>query len=301
MYDVIIIGAGVAGLAAAMYSGRFEMKTLVIGETIGGTLILTDSVENYPGFKKISGMELVNKLKEHALDYNIELREDKVKSVKKSGSKFIVSTKEKKFEAKSIIISTGTEFKKLGVPEEEEFKNKGVHYCALCDGYFYKEKIIAVIGGSDSAAKDALLLSKYGKKVYMIYRGEEIRAEPINYERIMKTNKIEIITKTNVTKINGDKSVKSIELDNPYKGKKELNVDGIFVAIGHNPSNQFAKELGVELNEKGYIKIDREGKTNVAGVFAAGDIVDSKWKQAITGVAEGVSASYSAYQYVQGK
>ncbi|MBI4167588.1 MAG: FAD-dependent oxidoreductase, partial [Candidatus Aenigmarchaeota archaeon] len=172
------------------------------------------------------------------------------------------------------------------------------HTCALCDGYAYKEKIIAVVGGSDSAGKEALLLTQWGKKVYMIYRGETIHPEPVNMKRIEANKKIEIINKTNVKEIKGEKVVSSVVLDRPYNGKNEFPLDAVFIEIGATPMSQMAEKLGVKLNEKKEIIIDRDSRTNVPGIFAAGDVVDTKFKQAITGVGEAVSAVYSAYKYV---
>ena len=187
------------------------------------------------------------------------------------------------------------------MPGHDEFRNKGVSYCALCDGALFKNKVSAVVGGSDSAAKEALVLARYCRKVYIIYRGEEIHPEPVNYERVKKESKIEIITKTNVTKIIGDKFVTAVEIDIPYKGSKVLQLDGVFVSIGHIPNSDLAKPLGVKLDDKREIVIDRASRTNVPGVFAAGDVVDTEFKQAITGVGEIVSAVYSAYKYISEK
>ncbi len=299
IYDVIIIGAGCSGYAAAMYCGRFDMKTLVLGEVIGGTIILTDTVENYPGFKRLTGQELADKLKEHALDYkSVEIKNERVEKVEKNGRLFNVHTKKNEYLTKTIIVATGTKVKKLGVPGEEEFTNRGISYCALCDGVLFRNKILAVIGGSDSAAKEALLLTQYANKVYIIYRGDKIHPEPINEERVKKNRKIEVITNANVVEIKGNKTVTHAILDKPYKGSKEFKVDGIFVEIGHIPLADFVKPLGVKLNQKGEIIIDRSSSTNISGVFAAGDVVDTKFKQAITGVGEAVSAAYSAYQYI---
>lgn len=298
-YDVVIIGAGVSGFAAAMYAGRFQMKTLVIGDTPGGTIILTDTVENYPGFKKLTGMELAEKIKEHALEYEVELVEGKATKVERCKEKcFTVSTAEKSYHTKTILFATGTEWKKLNVPGEKEFANKGVHYCALCDGFFYKDKVIGVVGGSDSAAKEALLLAQYGKKVYIIYRGEKIRPEPINKKRVEENPRIEVIKNTNIVEIRGNDRVEKVVFDKPYRGKKEFPLDAVFIEIGHIPLSKLALGIGVKTNKKGEIIIDREAKTNVPGVFAAGDVVDTRFKQAITGVAEGVTAVYSAYQYI---
>jgi thioredoxin reductase (NADPH) len=299
IYDVVIIGAGVAGFAAAMYAGRFMMKTLVIGETPGGTIILTDVTENYPGFKRLTGMELADKIREHAMEYGVKLIEDRVLKVEREGGEcFKVETSENSYRGKTVIFATGTKARKLNVPGEEKFSNKGVHYCALCDGFFYKEKVIGVVGGSDSAAKEALLLSQYGRKVYIIYRGKKIHPEPINQKRVEENPKIEVINNTQVLEMKGKDRLEALILNKPYEGNKELPIDAVFITIGHIPLSQLAVNIGVETNSKGEIKIDRLSKTNVPGVYAAGDVTDSIFKQAITGVAEGVTAAYSAYQFV---
>ncbi|RMF07334.1 thioredoxin reductase [Candidatus Woesearchaeota archaeon] len=298
-YDLIIIGGGVVGGAALMYAGRLGMKVLMIGETLGGTIILTDTVENYPGFKKLTGKELADRILEHAKEYPVEIEEDRVKSVRKLESGcFEVKTFQKTFKAKSILFATGTKHRKLNVPGSEEFENRGVHYCALCDGYFYKDKVVAVVGGGDSAAKEALILAEHASKVYIIARGDHLKAEPINRKRVEENPKIEVILKTNVTEIFGDKTVTGVKLDNPYNGKDILELSAVFVEIGQIPQTELAKELGVELNAKGEIIIDRDSKTNMEGVFAAGDCVNSSFKQAIVGVGEAVVAVYSAYNYV---
>src|SRR3989338_11489489 len=178
MYDLVIIGGGVAGLGAALYAGRFQMKTALIAENLGGTIVLTNDIANYPGFRQITGMDLAGKLEEHVKDYAVKIVESKATKIEKCKEGcFKVFTGKERYHTKTIIFATGTEWRKLNVPVEKEFTGKGVHYCALCDGAFYKGKTIAVVGGSDSAAKEALLLTEYGKKVYIIYRKEKIRAE----------------------------------------------------------------------------------------------------------------------------
>jgi len=184
---------------------------------------------------------------------------------------------------------------------EKEFTGNGVHYCALCDGYIYNDKTVAVVGGSDSAAKEALLLSEYAKKVYIIYRRENIRAEPINAERVKKNEKIEVITNANVLEIHGDKVVNKVLLDRECFGSKELALDGLFIDIGHIPMTQLVEGLGVKLNKKDEVVIDRNGKSSCDGIYAAGDVTDHIFKQAITGVAEGVSAVFSIYEMLQRK
>ncbi len=302
IYDVVIIGGGVSAFAAAMYAGRFTMKTLVIGETMGGTIILTDVVENYPGFKKLTGMELANNIADHAKEYGIEIENDKVTIAKRINSHlFELETQSgKKFRCKSVIIATGTHWKKLNVQGEQEYANKGVHYCALCDGAFYRNKVIGVVGGGDSAVKEALLLSTYGSHVYMFVRGEKTRPEPVNGKKLEKNEKITVFTKVNVTEVKGDgKKMNSVVFDREINGSQSFPLDALFIEIGHLPLSEIAVQLGVELNAKKEIPINRLSETNVPGIYAAGDVVDTKFKQAITGVAEGVTAAYSAYQHVQ--
>jgi thioredoxin reductase (NADPH) len=305
-YDFISVGAGVTGLAASMYAARLGLKTLCLGSSngpeiaLGGVITTTDLVENYPGFISLSGQELAENIKEHALSYDlVALKEEKVSNIKKTSQGFEVSTEENIYRGKTVLFATGTKWRKLEVPGAQEFENKGVAYCALCDAPFFKKKIVAVVGGSDSAAKDALVLAKHAAKVYIIYRNESIRAEPINLARINKEKKIEIITNTNIVEVKGAKKVESVILDKAYKGSKELKLEGVFVAIGHIVLSDLAKPLGVKLNHHGEIIINHKtSETNVQGLFAAGDVADKPFKQAITGVAEGCTAAYSAYEYI---
>ncbi len=300
MYDVAIIGGGPAGLSAAMYAGRLKLKTVILTKERGGTIVNATEVMNWPGIKKIEGALLAKQLEEHALDYsNVEIKDVIVTGIKKKNNDFVVITQNGEYEARSIILAAGTEVRKLGIPGEEKYAGNGVHYCALCDGFFYKDKTVAVIGGSDSAAKEALLLTRWAKKVYIIYRGEKLRAEPINLDKIKSSDKIEVINNTNVVEIKGKETLEYLVLDKPYKGNKELQIDGVFVEIGRVPATVLVKDTGVELNEKGEVITDKEGRTNAQGIFAAGDITNSKFKQAITAAAEGVIAAYSAYVYLQ--
>ncbi|MFH1056192.1 MAG: NAD(P)/FAD-dependent oxidoreductase [Candidatus Micrarchaeota archaeon] len=304
VYDVAVIGAGVTGLATGMYAGRLALKTIVFGSNsetelaVGGVITLTDVVENYPGFKHLTGMELAEKLRDHALDYDIALKEERALEITKGKNGFQIKTEEGTYDSKTIVIATGSKWRKLPMNGGKEYENKGVSYCSLCDGPLFKGKDVAVIGGSDSAAKESLFLAKHAKKVFIIFRGGKMRPEPVNEKLVSQTKNIFLVPNTNVVEIKGEKFVKSIVLDKPFEGKKELSVEGVFGAIGHVPLNDLAKSLGVELNERGEIKINRNSETNVPGVFAAGDVVDSEFKQAITGVAEGVNAAYSAFKYV---
>ncbi|MEK6915819.1 MAG: FAD-dependent oxidoreductase [Nanoarchaeota archaeon] len=305
-FDFIIIGAGGAGMAAAMYGARLGLKTLCLGAShgtelpLGGVITTTNVVENYPGFIRLTGTEIADKIKEHAQSYEkVTLKEERVESVKKQGNQFVVKTQDNIYNGKTILFATGTKWRKLDVPGSKEFENKGVAYCALCDAPLFKNKTVCVIGGSDSAAKDAMVLAEHAKKVYIIYRGDKIRPEPINYERIIKNKKIEIINNTNVVEVKGNQFVQKVILDKPYNGSKELELQGVFVAIGHIILSDLAKNLGVKTNQKGEIEINHKtSETNIEGIFAAGDVADKPFKQLITGVAEGCTAAYSAYEYV---
>ncbi|MHA1486718.1 MAG: NAD(P)/FAD-dependent oxidoreductase [Promethearchaeota archaeon] len=294
-YDLIVLGGGPTAIGCAIYAARFAMDVLVIGKIFGGLIATTHLVENYPGITSTSGQGLMDMFKEHMNSLSIPYITDEIRSIENADDHFILHSFFQKFKAKSVVIATGSERKKLGIPGEEEFAGRGVSYCATCDGPFYRDKIVSVIGGSDSAAKEALFLSQNVKKVYIIYRGEEIRAEPINKKRVEKNHKIEIIYKTNIVEIKGDNTVKSVIFDNDT----EFEVDGVFIEVGSIPNSDLAKRIGVKTNEKDEIIINRKSETNIPGIFAAGDVADAPFKQAITGVAEGVVAAYSAFDYIK--
>ena len=295
MYDIIIIGGGCAGLSAAMYASRYEMKVLVLAKLPGGLITTTHIVENYPGVVSWTGMEMADKFLEHATKFGAEVLSKDVKNVLRDESQdcFVVKTSKDDFFGRSLVLATGSDHRHLDVPGEKDYANRGVSYCAVCDAAFYKGKVVAVIGGSDSAAKEALLLSQYASKVYMIYRGAEIRPEPINKKSIEENSKIEIIPNTNVSEFIGDgeKLVKVL-----FKEGGELLIDGAFVAIGQLPNNALAIQLGVALTPKGEIIIDTESRTNVPLVYAAGDVTQISFRQAIMSAAQGAYAATSAYE-----
>ena len=219
-FDFIVIGGGVSGLAASMYAARLGLKTLVLGAShsselpIGGVITTTNVVENYPGFIRLTGTELSENIRKHAESYDlVSIKQEKVEDIEKTKEGFNVKTKKEEYFGKTILFATGTKWKKLEAPGAKEFENKGVAYCALCDAPLFKNKVVAVVGGSDSAAKDALLLAEHVKKVYVIYRGEQIRPEPINMKRVLDNKKIEIINNTNIREVRGEKNVKSVVLD----------------------------------------------------------------------------------------
>tara|TARA_Y100000310_G_C20698107_1_gene827173 strand:+ start:2165 stop:3142 length:978 start_codon:yes stop_codon:yes gene_type:complete len=305
-YDFVSVGAGVSGLAAGMYSARLGLKTLVLGHNsgkempVGGVITTTNTVENYPGFIKLTGSELGDKIRDHAKSYDlVEIKEEEVKSVEGEKGCFHIKTNKGEYKTKTVLFATGTKWRKLDVPGSDEFENKGIAYCALCDAPLFKDKIVGLVGGSDSAAKDALVLAEHAKKVYIIYRGQEIHPEPVNMERVRANKKIEIINNTNVVEVKGGQLLESVILDKPYNGNKEFKLSGLFVAIGHEILSDLAKPLGVKLNKKGEIVIDHKtSETNVPGIYAAGDVSDKPFKQAITGVAEGCTAAYSAFEFI---
>lgn len=305
-YDFVIVGAGGTGLASAMYAARLGLKTLVLGISsgselpVGGVITTTDNVENYPGFVRLTGTELAQKIEEHARSYDlVKIKEERVSKVEMSRSDFKIETEKSQYKARAILFATGTKWRKLEVPGSAEFENKGVAYCALCDGPLFKGKIVCVVGGSDSAAKDALVLAEHAKKVYIIYRGGRVRAEPINLKRIEKKKNIEVINNTNVVEIRGENLVREVVLDKPHKDSTSLKLDGVFVAIGHIILSDLAKEMGVEINEKGEIITDKMARTNIDRIYAAGDVANGGFKQLITGVAEGCIAAYSAYEDIK--
>ncbi len=295
IYDVLIIGGGAAGLGAALYSARFSMKTILIAKEMGGTGNIAYKVDNWIGDPGISGMDLMKKFVDHVKQYDVPMIDDEVIEIKKVKNVFKVKTKSgKSYEAKTLIYSAGMKYKKLDVPGEKEFEGKGVHYCYTCDGPLYKDKVVGVVGGSDSAGLASLMLKDYAKKVYVIYRKDKLRAEPITSERVYKDKKIEVIHNANVVEINGDKFANSVKLDTG----KELKLDGLFIQIGHVPLTDIAKDVGVKL-VNGIIKVDKNQSTNVDGFFAAGDLTNSsELKQFITSAAEGSIAAQSVYHYV---
>lgn len=311
-YNLIIIGSGPAGFTASIYASRYKLSNLILGEKVGGTIGLASKVENYPGFRSISGLDLMVKIEEHVKDLGAEVVYDPVTGVKKKNGDFEVLTRSgKSLLAETIIIATGTERRKLDVPGEKEYLGRGVTYCTTCDAPFFKDKVAALIGGSDSAVSGAIHTAEFAKKVYIIYRKEKLRAEPAWVEQALGNPKIEPIYNTNITKILGTKDlepkaegpdkVAAAELDHPYKGEKILKLDGVFIEIGGVPGVGIASSMGVELTEAGFIKANKQMETNVQGVFSAGDCNDRlpNFQQMTTACAEGALAAASAYKFLK--
>lgn len=299
-YDLVIVGGGCAGYPAAIYASRFNLKTLVIAKEKGGLITTTHLVENYPGFISLTGQELADNLESHVKANNVPILNDIVSDIKKmEDGTFVVLTdlEELEISAKAVVLATGTKHKHLGAPGEKEFLHKGVSYCATCDGPFYKNKIVGIVGGGDSSAKEAMVLAQNCEKVYMFVRSE-LKAEPINIKRIRELENVEIIERVTIDEICGDDSgVTNVKLNN----NTQVDLVGLFVAIGHDAQSSLGKSLGVDVNSRDEIIIDKLSCTNVPGVFAAGDVTDLPWKQGITGAAEGSLAGYSAFEYISKK
>lgn len=302
MYDLIIIGGGTAGITAAIYAARYKLNFIMMSESIGGWLNEIHKIENYPGFSSISGFELIKKYEEQLKYLNAPIVKENAVSIEKNDdNNFKVhSNANKEYTAKSIIIASGSRKQTLNIPGEKEFLGKGVSYCAVCDAMFFKGKKVAVIGGANSAISAALHLAKIADHVYLIYRKNQLRADSVLIESAEKEAKIDIIFNTNLTKINGKDTVESVELDNEYNEKKELQLDGVFIEIGLVPIVNLVNAVGVELDARKQIKIDSKGLTNVHGIFAAGDVTNGQGelKQLVTAAAAGAIAATSANKYL---
>jgi len=302
IYDIVIVGGGPAGITAGIYAIRQRLKAILIAKNLGGQLNKKAvAVGNYPGFNKISGLELVQKFQNHLEATGISIVKDEVGKIKKEGDKFLISTESGKiFKSKTVIIASGADPRPLEVPGEKEFLGKGVSYCAICDGALFRNKTVAVIGGGNSAFETAIFLSNIASKIYILEYGPEIKAFSDNQEMVAKAGKSEIITNAALKKIEGDNFVKSITYqDGKTKQEKTLKVEGVFVEIGYDPATSFVKDL-VDFNERDEIMVDpRTYQTKTPGLFAAGDVNVGKYKQIITACAEGAVAALSAFEYLQ--
>lgn len=300
--DVLIIGSGPAGLAAAIYTGRAMLSTVICERDYmsTGQIVESDCIDNYPGLPNIEGYELGEKFKVHAQAYGTEFIEDEVIKIEKSANgSFVIKFKsDNLLSVKAIIYAAGASHRKLGIDGEFALRGAGVSYCAVCDGAFFKDKTTVVIGGGDTALGDALLLSKICKQVFVIYRGEKLRAAKSLQNKANDTVNIDIIYNAIPTSFNGDKHLSSISLKNTKTGKTaELNAEGAFIAIGSNPNSQILKGL-VELDKSGYVVADETGKTSVSGIFVAGDVRTKALRQVVTAVSDGANAAISAENYI---
>ncbi len=296
MYDVIVIGTGPAGYTAALYCARYNLNVLQIGEMPGGLISEAPDVCNYPGFESISGMKLANKMEEQVKGLDVEVIYDEVESIQGEDMHFKVQASRDTYGSKKIILATGQKRRRLGLNREEELVGKGVSYCATCDAPLHKGNIVGVVGGGDAALASALLLSEHAEKVYILYRQENFfRPEPIRVKEIEQKDNIEPIFEVNIEEMLGEDKLEAVILDN----SKELELDGLFIEIGSIPNSGLAEELGIELTKNGYVKTDEERRTNVQGIYAAGDVIDSALKQVVTAAGQGAEAASSAYEDIK--
>jgi len=296
MFDLIIIGAGPAGITAAVYAARKKMNVLVITKDIGGQAALSGDIENYTGYQFITGPELATKFEEHMRKYNIQLKEDEeAMDIAKKADTISVKTDKGIYEAKSVIIASGKRSRELNVPGEKDFKNRGLTYCATCDGPLFSDKDVAVIGGGNSALDAALQLINIAKHVYIINITSQLSGDAVMRDKVTQSDKVTIFNNAQVVAVVGDKMVNSIKIK--IEDKEEiLSVQGIFVEIGLIPNSEFAKDI--EKNKYGEIIVNSYNETNVSGIFAAGDVTNVPEKQIIIAAGEGSKAMLSAFRYL---
>ena len=300
--NVIIIGSGPSGYTAAVYAARAALEPLVFegSVTAGGALMNTTEVENFPGFRDgIMGPALMDEMRAQAERFGAELVSDDVVEVDLTGDVKVVKTATDTYTARSVILATGSGYRKLGLPREEELSGRGVSWCATCDGFFFREQAIAVVGGGDSAIEEATFLTRFASKVYLIHRRDELRASKIMQERAFADPKLEIVWNSEVAAINGADKLESVVLRDTTNGEeRQLDVTGLFIAIGHDPRSELLAGQ-VDLDDEGYVLVDHPSTaTNVQGVFAAGDLVDHQYRQAITAAGTGCAAALDAERYV---
>ncbi|MCK5416017.1 FAD-dependent oxidoreductase [Candidatus Parcubacteria bacterium] len=300
MYDTIIIGAGPAGYTAGIYAARREMKALIIGKEPGGQVAMASEIENYPGFKSINSYELVLKFQEQVKALGVEIKNSEVKEiVKLENDSFEIKTGLEVFKTKTVIIAIGLSPRRLAIKGEQEFAGKGVSYCANCDGPFYKNKIIAVVGGGNAAVDAAELLSKIGQKVYLIHRSEKLTAFNVLVDEVKSRENIDILLNTEIKEIIGSKNVKKVQIINNEKHKEKfLDVDGVFVEIGRIAHTDLIENF-VERDNRMQIKVDEKCRTKTKGMFACGDVTNVPFKQITTAVGQATIAALAAYQYIQ--
>ncbi len=304
MYDLIIVGGGPAGLSAAIYALRATLKTVLIEKGLpGGQIALTDSVENYPGFENIAGMELCGKFLEHAKAYGLEVVQQETVAVEPGIEYHSVRLSDGRvLNCHAVILATGGNPRSLNVPGEEDYRGKGVSYCATCDGFFYRDRTVVVVGGGDTAAEEALYLAKIAEKVYLVHRRNELRASRILQQRVMSECKIEILWNTIPTAIKADgQGVNAIELKDTVTGQeRKLSAYGVFIFVGFIPNNQLVP-AGVRMNAEGYVITDEKCETSIPGIYVVGDLREKYAKQIVLAAADGCTASLAAAHYVESK
>lgn len=301
-FDLLIIGGGAAAMSASIYASRYELTNAIVSNIYGGTTSEAHLISNYPGFKAITGTDLMTKMTEQVQALGAQIIFDEVATVSGQSGNFSAQTKSgKTLTAKALLFCSGTGHKHLGLPAEERLSGKGVSYCSTCDGAFYKNKVVAIVGGGNSAVGSALYLSDLAQQVYLIARGPALKGEPTWLKELQTKTNVEIILNTNVVNLDGAEKLEKIMLDKPYQEKNSLTVDGLFVEVGLLPRSELFKTMGGEIDELGYIKVDPEMQTNVAGVWAAGDVTNAsgKFRQIVTATAEGAIAADSIYRKIK--
>ncbi|MCL5784870.1 MAG: thioredoxin-disulfide reductase [Patescibacteria group bacterium] len=298
---LIIIGSGPAGLTAAIYAARGNLNPLVItGSEAGGQLMLTTDVDDFPGFPEgIQGPELMAKMRKQAERFNVRFASENVVSVNFKTKPLVVKTESSEFRTQSVIIATGASARWLGLESEQKLRGKGVSACAVCDGFFFKGKKVAIVGGGDTALREANYLSKLCQQVTIIHRRDALRAQPALQELVKSKPNIDFIFNSVVEEVLGEEKVTGVRLKNIHNEKtSEIQLEGVFVAIGHKPNTDFLKGQ-LELDEKGYIVVTPEGRTHIAGVFVAGDVSDHKYRQAVTAAGAGCKAAFDVEEYLE--
>ncbi len=301
MYDLIIIGSGPAGLTAGIYAERAKLNTLVIEKEYisGGQIVNTYEVDNYPAVPGISGMDLAQNMRSHAEKIGVHFHTANVTSVEDKGSVKIVHTEKEDFETKTIIIATGAGHSKLGIPGEAELTGRGVSYCATCDGAFYRNKDVVVVGGGNVAVEDAIFLARASSKVYVVHRRDQLRAEKVLQEELLSLPNVEMVwNSVGVEVLSDGKKVCGLKVKDKNSGEERiLEAKGVFIAVGIVPHSAVFTGL-VEMDDKGYIKADESGKTSVPGIFAAGDVRTKQLRQIVTAVGDGANAVTSVQDYL---
>jgi thioredoxin reductase (NADPH) len=301
-YDVLVIGGGGAGLTAALYTSRAKLSTLLIEKlTPGGQIALTDMVENYPGFPEgITGGEISQRMEDQAKRYGTQVVYEEVSGIEKKNESFITQTSAgQNFQSRGVILASGASYRNLGVPKEKELTGRGVSYCATCDGAFFKEKELVVVGGGDSAMQEGLFLTRFATRLTVVHRRDKLRASPLLQERAFQNPKMKFIWDTVVAEIVGDKKVQGVKLKNlKTGGVHDFKTDGIFVFIGHDPNTGFLRGF-VELDEKGYVKTDSKLQTSLPGVFACGEVRRGAVQQLVSCCGEGCEAALACQAYLE--
>jgi len=304
-YDVVVVGAGPAGLSAALYSARYRLKTLLIGETIGGQLANAGIVDDYPGLIEVEASELVQRFVKHVSKHGVPIVRDRVEDIKRDGDYFSIYTGSGRvYRSRAVIIAIGLERRKLGIPGEAEYAGRGVSYCTVCDVPFFKDKRIVIVGGGNSGVTGAIHAVGYASKIYLVTRGDRLRAFPVYVDALSKyRDKVEIILNSTLSEIGGDREVRYAVIKNLKTGEdRKVEVEGVFIEIGSQPPTEFFKKIGLEVDDKGLIDVKPGGYTNIEGIFAAGDCAGGRYKyyyqQVVTAAAEGSMAADAVFKWI---